>query len=52
LQGIGQDGEHQGKKRKRKISNPNLLSCLKKKKTQTQLLKTEGKKKSAKESRK
>uniref|UniRef100_A0A8C7FYB6 UTP23 small subunit processome component n=1 Tax=Oncorhynchus kisutch TaxID=8019 RepID=A0A8C7FYB6_ONCKI len=44
VQGIGQDGERQGKKRKRKISNPNPLSCLKKKK-QTQLLKTEDKKK-------
>ncbi|XP_067111623.1 rRNA-processing protein UTP23 homolog [Osmerus mordax] len=30
--GIGQDGERRGKKRKRKISNPNPLSCLKKKK--------------------
>lgn len=32
-QGIGQkDGERRGKKRKRKQSNPNPLSCLKKKK--------------------
>uniref|UniRef100_A0A8C8DBI8 UTP23 sensor motif region domain-containing protein n=1 Tax=Oncorhynchus tshawytscha TaxID=74940 RepID=A0A8C8DBI8_ONCTS len=45
VQGIGQDGERQGKKRKRKFSNPNPLSCLKKKK-QTQLLTTEDKKKS------
>ena len=46
VQGIGQDGERRGKKRKRKISNPNPLSCLKKKKKQppTQPLKTEKKK--------
>ncbi|KAK6303721.1 hypothetical protein J4Q44_G00261750 [Coregonus suidteri] len=43
VQGNGQDGERRGKKRKRKISNPNPLSCLKKKKKQppTQPLKTE-----------
>ncbi|XP_010898492.1 rRNA-processing protein UTP23 homolog [Esox lucius] len=48
VQGIGQDGERRGKKRKRKISNPNPLSCLKKKKKQppTQpVKKTEGEKK-------
>ena len=46
--GIGQDGERRGKKRKKKISNPNPLSCLKKKKLPTQPLnkrKTEGEEK-------
>lgn len=49
-QGVGKDGERRGKKRKRKVSNPNPLSCLKKKRKQppTQPLsqgKTEGEKK-------
>ncbi|KAJ7999940.1 hypothetical protein DPEC_G00199610 [Dallia pectoralis] len=47
VQGIKQDGERRGKKRKRKISNPNPLSCLKKKKQppRQQAKKTEGDKK-------
>uniref|UniRef100_A0A8K9XTQ1 UTP23 sensor motif region domain-containing protein n=1 Tax=Oncorhynchus mykiss TaxID=8022 RepID=A0A8K9XTQ1_ONCMY len=50
VQAVAQRDCHPSPKRKRKISNPNPLSCLKKKKQpQTQLLKTEGKRKKSRQ---